>query len=43
VKGKKREEWDSFHKLDDRFDDWLKPDQDRWNRIADDCAAEAAT
>jgi hypothetical protein len=42
VKSARREVWDPFYELDERFYDWLKPDQDRWNRVADNYATDTA-
>jgi hypothetical protein len=35
VPGHRREEWDPFYALDDRFYEWLHEEQDRWARAAD--------
>jgi|SRR6266851_3325923 len=33
--GSRREEWDPFNELDDRFYEWLHAEKDRWERAAD--------
>jgi Domain of unknown function (DUF4375) len=33
--GERREEWDPFYRLDDRFYEWLDAEDDRWERAAD--------
>jgi hypothetical protein len=38
VPGDRREDWDPFYGLDDRFYAWLRDDQDRWERAADSYA-----
>ncbi len=42
IKGSRRSEWDPFFELDKEFYSWLKPDQDRWNKLADEYANAAA-
>lgn len=37
-KGRRREEWDPFDKLDDEFYKWLHAEPDRWERAADQYA-----
>jgi hypothetical protein len=33
--GRRREEWDPFFALDERFSSWLHAEPDRWERAAD--------
>jgi Domain of unknown function (DUF4375) len=41
--GRKREEWDPFYRLDQRFFEWLHAEPDRWCRAADAYARRANT
>ena len=41
VPGDKREEWDPFSTLDDRFYGWLHEEKNRWEQAADDYARRA--
>jgi hypothetical protein len=42
-KGRKREEWDPFHSLDDRFYEWLHAGEKRWEKAADKYAEKIRT
>jgi hypothetical protein len=42
VRGKKREEWDPFFRLDEEFYAWLRPNAERWEQAADAYARRAA-
>lgn len=35
TKGRRREEWDPFYQLDNRFYKWLHEEENRWKRAAD--------
>ena len=39
-RGRRREEWDPFFVLDERFYSWLHAESDRWERAADRYTAE---
>lgn len=39
--GERREEWDPFYHLDERFYRWLRSGADRWPRAADEYATRA--
>ncbi len=36
-----RAKWDPFAALDDQFYNWLEPDHDRWDKLADSYASDA--
>jgi hypothetical protein len=42
-RGRRREEWDPFYHLDDRFYKWLHAEPDRWARAADAYAERFCT
>jgi hypothetical protein len=40
--GRRREEWDPFYRLDERFYEWLHAEPDRWERAADAYAEQVS-